>query len=309
MQSQGKKEQNRHQNIERFAQTLGEVGSILYWGRVKRNLSLNEVADRLRIMPFYISALEDGDLETLPAYAYILGYVRSYARLLELDADDLNDRLKASLADDIAQNEATIPIKDDTLIRRYFSRRGAGGYSGRIAFIAVTFSFLAYGAWHSSGFVLFTHPSDPGNKVIVASPEIEVAPDFAEEGLTTNVLIDAQPQDVEVGADAGTIPVDEQTSALQAVANNRIPAEEIMLEVKETSWVSLSRADGSVVMARLMRAGDTYLVPTDGSLFISVGNAGGVSLRLGDESPIVLGKQGDLIHELPLDSTFLKERY
>lgn len=66
-----------------------ECGRQLRRTREKLGLSLDDVAAELRLGTFQIQALEDDDWTKLPGTTYARGYLKSYARLLGLDADQL----------------------------------------------------------------------------------------------------------------------------------------------------------------------------------------------------------------------------
>lgn len=57
--------------------------------REQLGLSVDDIASELRLSGFQIQALEDDDWTQLPGTTYARGYLRSYARLLGLDADQL----------------------------------------------------------------------------------------------------------------------------------------------------------------------------------------------------------------------------
>ena len=72
------------------AQPRGEhVGEILARARVARGLTLDDVAQQLKFGARQIDALEQGRFENLPGSTFARGMVRSYARLLKLDAEAL----------------------------------------------------------------------------------------------------------------------------------------------------------------------------------------------------------------------------
>ncbi|HKB61206.1 MAG TPA: helix-turn-helix domain-containing protein, partial [Gallionellaceae bacterium] len=62
-----------------------DVGAILREARESAGMSVEEVAGRIKFAPRQIVALESGDYAQLPEMAFIRGFVRSYARMLELD--------------------------------------------------------------------------------------------------------------------------------------------------------------------------------------------------------------------------------
>lgn len=61
-------------------------GSFLQEARQQRYLSVEEVADQLRIRPVYLLAIEADAFDQLPGESYARGYLREYARLLGQDS-------------------------------------------------------------------------------------------------------------------------------------------------------------------------------------------------------------------------------
>jgi cytoskeleton protein RodZ len=75
-----------------------EVGVHLREARMARGEELEQVAANLRIRLAYLRALEQGDLSVMPGRTYALGFLRSYARYLGFDADDLIAQIRSSVA-------------------------------------------------------------------------------------------------------------------------------------------------------------------------------------------------------------------
>ncbi len=61
------------------------VGAALREARERAGLSVEDVANRLKFAPRQITALERDDFANLPETAFVRGFVRSYARMLQLD--------------------------------------------------------------------------------------------------------------------------------------------------------------------------------------------------------------------------------
>jgi len=70
-----------------------DVGSVLQSARQAAGLSVADVSRQLNLANTTVSALETGDMEALPPAAFVRGYLRSYAKLLELDVDTLLGQL------------------------------------------------------------------------------------------------------------------------------------------------------------------------------------------------------------------------
>lgn len=73
-------------------------GYTLAQARVRAGLSIEQAAARIRLSPKQLQAIENEDLQLLPAAAYVNGFVRNYAREIGIDPtpliDDLNSKLK-----------------------------------------------------------------------------------------------------------------------------------------------------------------------------------------------------------------------
>lgn len=93
-----------------------------------------------------------------------------------------------------------------------------------------------------------------------------------------------------------------------AIANQRDPANEVTLRARASSWVEIVRNDGEEVMTRLMRAGDTYLIDTSDSLYLSTGNAGGLEFVFNDGTVREVGDTGEIVRDLPLVISGLKAK-
>lgn len=80
--------------------TTGEnVGAALKAVREHLGLSLEEVAEATRVRRTYLSAIEDMRLDTLPSRPFAVGYVRAYAKALNLDGEAAVNRFKIDSPD------------------------------------------------------------------------------------------------------------------------------------------------------------------------------------------------------------------
>ncbi|EDN65371.1 conserved hypothetical protein [Beggiatoa sp. PS] len=59
-------------------------GMILHQAREQQKMSVKHIADRLYLDVHVIEALEADDYETLPPTIFVRGYLRNYAKLLEV---------------------------------------------------------------------------------------------------------------------------------------------------------------------------------------------------------------------------------
>lgn len=97
------------------------VGEALRAAREHAGLSLNEVADRLKLSLRQLDAIERDDFDALPGATFVRGFVRNYARFLEIDPAPLMEALDGhfpSAANEVAnlsrdEQSASAPESDD----------------------------------------------------------------------------------------------------------------------------------------------------------------------------------------------------
>lgn len=98
----------------------GGAGSRLKQARVAMDLSQEDVAGRLKIRVGLIDALEQEDNSKLPAPTYVCGYLRSYAKLLNISTDNIiNDfpDLENAMQPVLAGQVAGVPMRDSQVSR------------------------------------------------------------------------------------------------------------------------------------------------------------------------------------------------
>jgi cytoskeleton protein RodZ len=57
--------------------------------RIQRGLEVGEIAEKTKISRYYLEAMENGQFDCLPAGAYRRSFVRQYARVLELNEEEI----------------------------------------------------------------------------------------------------------------------------------------------------------------------------------------------------------------------------
>lgn len=121
------------------------VGEELRDSRLALGLSVEEMAQRLRIRRPYLEALEEGRIADLPGAAYAVGFVRTYSVALGLDADEMVRRFR-----DLSG--AAVTRKTDLVFPEPVPERGmpAGGVIG-IGAVIVIGAYVAWFNWTGGG--------------------------------------------------------------------------------------------------------------------------------------------------------------
>lgn len=82
----------------------------------------------------------------------------------------------------------------------------------------------------------------------------------------------------------------------------------VILKASQNSWVQISDAKGKVILRKVLRPGDTYVVPDQPRLSMVTTNAGGLEIVVDGKAIRSLGKPGDIIRGIDLDPADLKKR-
>src|SRR5262245_47215750 len=133
--SEGEDSTPEHRNSSPPAEFPVEpIGQELCKARQRQGKRLSDVWLVLKIRPDYLVAIEEGRFDVLPGRVYAIGYVRSYAEHLGIDAERLVGRLRAELA-----GPRTAPALEEDLLP-LIERTVRMPHSGRVmaGLIAVT---------------------------------------------------------------------------------------------------------------------------------------------------------------------------
>lgn len=237
------------------------VGEELARARAALGLSIADIAQQLKFAARQIEAMEQGRFEALPTGTFARGMVRSYARLLKLDAEQLVGRMAARVAapdnaEAVASTRRPIPITDHN--RRTNLIYGALSVTilGVIAAVAFEWQRERSNAARLS-FVPAAHVPLVPQRLAAASP-IAMKPQNL-----------APPPSVEAAAPSAPPPA--------AEGNRRI-----VLKFDRASWVEIRGRDGKTLLSQLNPAGSEQTVEGKPPFSLIIGNAQHVRLSYED---------------------------
>lgn len=167
---------------------MKRVGEILKEQRQAQNLSIKKVARQLLLKEEVITALEEENWANLPEPAYIQGYIKNYAKLLDLDST----RLLALFRGEYDARKFTKPQKRQPK-RLMFT-------PNLIAPITLSVAIIIF-----VGYLLFQYTS------ILASPKLEIFTP-SDDITTTAAIIEISGQtekDATISIEGSLIPTDE----------------------------------------------------------------------------------------------------
>ncbi len=270
-----------------------ELGDLLTRAREKLSLSQKDIASRLNLSAQIIAALDSNDFDKLPAPTYVRGYIRSYARVVNLDADNL-----IGLYEGVA--EAPPEILPDVKPAVQASSRDKP-VKAMTYLVTFTLVFLLIAWWQGQnivnpGFFSINQKTSQGGKYpggftytydVVSHPEILEVSDLDEleqDKLTNMKIVDLDESD---GTEADDILSVEDSLTLNAKtslttpANPNAPAgsDTLKLELTAESWVEVFDASGERLYRALAKPGEIISITGTAPLSVKLGNARAVSVN------------------------------
>ena len=259
------------------------IGAELSGARIEQGMQIAEVAQLLRISKHYLKDLEAGSFDQLPGPTYVSGYLRSYARVVGLDAVALTNRYRELLNGETAAIHYKFPVDS-----QHPQRSGA-----MVASIIVMFAIVGYGGWYAMGKPDLTGWTG-NDEAVVANNVVEEA---ASKGGTPAAIISADSgldvadvdaftgaleTDGETGADvASTSLVEDDAQALRAEGGTADLAATAITESPTFAEIGLSADPGSVDLADSTQTdpGQTGSGQTDSGQTVSDQTDGAINLQ------------------------------
>lgn len=270
------------------AMETDSVGASLKQAREARGLSVADVAQQLKFAPRQLEALEQDHYDQLPGGTFARGMVRSYARLLKLEAEPLvermNGRFQAPDAGTLAARYSQpVPFSDS-------ARRSTFVYLG------LSLGILAIGS--GIGYQWYREHSAPAQAVAKRSPPAVAAK--APAASTPKPAARTQPKVVETSA-AVEVAAASPQAAVQITAEPVVqkavekPAPKVLtggvnrlvIICEEESWIEVKDANDRMLVSSLNPRGAERVVQSRGPLSLVIGNPANVRV-LHNNKPVDL---------------------
>jgi cytoskeleton protein RodZ len=277
-------------SVAHVAATAGP-GARLRAAREAAGLSLDQVAQQLKLAPRQVKALEDESFGELPGRTFSRGFVRNYARLLHLDAQDLLAHLP-----DVAQApalESPTLHSTGTMIAELPSssapKAGLGRWLIPLILIGCIVGAAAY-EWYRGGLSNNVEPARPVSSAADRSVQASIAPGPgpatapAASGVALpNPLASFPPpsppaasmRDPVAPPAAPVSSAPAANTAVSAAAPNDAP---LLLSYQGPSWTEIRDRTGQLVVSRLVAPGSVEPVKGVPPFDIVLGNAHVVTL-------------------------------
>lgn len=254
-------------------------GQMLRAAREDKKWSLISTEETTKISVRYIKALEEENYGLLPGETYVKGYLRTYAKQLGLNSDEIIELYKSSII-----SEAGPIFEPSPKLRKFRPIWVRPAMIGIVAVLTIVLVIEIVGLSHSgkklvdSSYVPAALPSPPQTEAVKPLPSVPKAETATPVPQTT-------PPNVEVAS----------TDGLTA-----------QLVFTQPCWIEV-KVDGQPPFQAMYGAGTSKEVKGTSKIeLVSVGNAGGLSVTLNGKPYPSLGTAGQVVHNVTLTPDTLK---
>lgn len=300
------------------------VGAELRNARLRRGEDLRSIAQCLRISRSQLEAIEEGRSADLPARAYAIGFVRSYAEYLGLDSRHVVERFKAELDNEEA-TAADLSFPEAGEERRL--------PKGTFLIVLLVIAAGAYGGWLLSkstdemmavrGPATLDRPAEAvvaatvsagaasssrGDSASASTPAAGDVPAVRVSGIAPSTDAALAPQSVYEPAPVSAEDIEEaaaeeaaeemELAALSEDVSTDLPplpdgtpygAENVDGRVvvrarRNGAWIRVEDAAGKVLIERVFQAGDSYRAPSQPGVILVARDASAFEIMVDGQS-------------------------
>lgn len=310
-----------NQEVSDSAPVATSLGAILSSARIEKNWSVEYVAEYLKLSPKQIISIESNDYAQLPTMVIVRGFVRSYVKMLKLDADQLlamlpgdgkvvsmNVPLRPSLSTPFVESKTNLLGRDEN--NRLY----------KIGIVLISLVLIVFFVWFYQAQIktkinhifpaLFAEPAvtlTKGDELVL--PEVLTKTDTqiespASSSVTVPVVSAQLSNSASLPAEASAsktlenqvaasipmvAPVVSQASSQAVEASvdsvkKTTSLDVLHLKMVQDSWLQVKTEKGVILFSRLAKSGTEESFPLNVPLLVKVGNAAGVQAKVRGEA-------------------------
>jgi cytoskeleton protein RodZ len=250
--------------------------------RESKGISLDRVSAETRISTRFLVAIENEEFNLLPGGIFNRGFVRAYAEKVGLNPDQT-----------VAEYERLVAVGEPALpLTSKAPSNGKGGH--RLYPLAIGGLLLVI-------IVFYMFTKETSNTAQTTSTPSTTSSAAAPLQPTTAPSTPPPSEPVS----PPTTPPEVTSAAPEPETPPQTEPVRIDINVTETTWIKVG-ADGVTVDAgEVLEPGTTRHFAAQNSIYLSIGNAGGLSLKINDMAAKSLGKSGQ-VRELTITPQNMK---
>jgi cytoskeleton protein RodZ len=272
-----------------------KIGDVLREAREAIDASLDDISALLKIRSDHLQALENDDFERLPGSVYAIGFIRTYATHLGLNAGELIERYKAAVAVPHLEDQGPNPQTDVEPI--------SGALKIAIGVMAV---FVVYILWLIAG-----GAGDDKNTRIASAPIVATAPSPSATPVSPSIsspsTVSKTTEKPAAETTAANVPpvvasdqnldVPVEASAIEPLVAPSAPVEDADIEIRAArrTWMRIESAEGQVLFSSIIRPGEGFKLESSDGYTLATRDAGALEFYVNDKAVGAVGRRGQIL--------------
>lgn len=244
---------------------MGTLGDKLKEARENLGLSLREVEEATKIRKKYLQALENEEFDVIPGKTYAKGFLKIYAKFLNLDYKEILEEFESIFTPPAEENELSQPLQAEQIFLRK---------NNLFKFIAVAVGIIVL----FFAISLFLNNIWGDSNVPDSNRNININENIAQEKEVKESNEDISSEE------ADNKKIQEQKEGV-----------EIEIEIiDQECWVKIENSDETIFQG-IMKEGEKKIFTDDSELTITLGNAGAARVIYNGTELPPLGEPGQVV--------------
>lgn len=248
-------------------ETSLSVGQRLAAERVRQGLSVGDVARQIRLAVKQVEAIESDDFGSLPGIAFVRGFIRNYAKMLQLDADVLLASLPTGSL--VLPRPLSAPTQHIEL--------SSGARKRWVVYAAIMVFILAL----VSAGVLGVYEMLRGNSSQVPVKAQPVVPPPAANDPAVSLPLPSQsvlPEAAQSSVEPIVPPASTQDGLSTGTVSSATSRGGIQMVFMKDAWVEIEDGRGKKIFSQMNAAGTEKIIQGTPPFSLSIGNAAQVRI-------------------------------
>lgn len=279
------------------------IGQYLKKSREEKHIDIGLVSKNLHISIDLIKKIESDDFLDHMDMTFLTGHVRTYAKFLDLDADEIikHFKIQTSFSDNKSFENLPKPLENNNFFN----------FSMSVSFLSIIFISCFF-------YFLFLKPNDlqPNYMMTPDLPEnlqFKIEESEMQTALSSNkmansletkyqlIIPDLQNNtfDNELSSNESSVIASLQT---QEDSNNFVG--QVTLKFQNSTWIQLRNNKNEIIFSELMNEEDEYSYLISDNYSLTTGNAGNIIVLINGQTRGKVGKKGEVIDSLIIHSEF-----
>ncbi len=243
-------------------------GVTLREAREKAGLSIDDVSEKILISADILKSIENSQSDALPSVAFAQGYIRSYAKILNLQADSIIEAYLKTVPEQqqlSPRGLVATPQTSNSLLL-------TGVLFGLLAIIGFTFWLF-----NSTSITEVVEQSVTDSQVIV--PEISSRDQSVDDPLDNHYqLIETNVGSLEELTSSEDSFIKDEQLAMPAEVVSMPAMDVISINAQKDTWCELQDADGNRLVYRIVKKGEQLLIEGKAPFSVFLGVSSAVSI-------------------------------